>query len=147
MTPWHNLATTLIQAAGEGPATLTLGIILLDNLAPQDLEALALVMLRKLDPEALSRVDYFASLLTPTAEEETVDPTEDPEPDDDEPAESNARAHLEVLEGGKTMTTAEIADATGLKVETVRKRMAKAKAAGQVRRLETSGVNRWTLVA
>lgn len=142
MATWHTLATTLIQATGEGPASFTLGAILVDNMAATDLEALALLLLRKLDPEALSRVDYFASLLTPTTEEPTVDAAED----DEEPVEGNARAHLEALSGGKTLTTAEIAEATGLKVETVRKRMAKAKTAGQVRRLDTAGANRWTLV-
>lgn len=142
MSTWQELATTLIQAAGEGPPSLTLAVVLLDHATDLDREGLAMVLLRKLDPEALDRVNYYASLLTPTTEEDTVDG----EPEDEG---SNATAHLDVLKGGKSLTAAEIAEATGLKVETIRKRLAKALKHKLVRKLETSapGPARWTLTA
>lgn len=152
MATWQQFATTLITTASEAPSPFVLTAVLLDYMNEQERESLAMVLLRKLSPDALVRVSYYGSLLTPDMPEEKVDaPDEDDEDEDDAPeatAESNATAHLDVLKGGRSMTAMEIAEETGLKVETVRKRLSKSVERGQVRKLETtasSGPSHWTL--
>lgn len=154
MATWQHFATTLITTASEGPSPFVLTAVLLDYMTEPERESLTMILLRKLSPAALDRANTYGSLLTPDEPNEEV---EEDEPADDEgdedaaeaSAENNATAHLDVLKGGKSLTATEIAEKTGLKVETVRKRLAKSVERGQVRKLETAqpGPAHWTLTA